>query len=177
MRKSYTWAGFLISLLSAGCAALPEKTVHTAIVIEAPRERVWEILIDNGAYPQWNPYHVTVEGAMTLGSRLDVEIHKPNGERVEIAPRVLRLVPFEELTWGGGIKGIFHGEHVFQLTDLNGTATRLVHKERFRGIAIPFASLEAIDEGYAMMNRALKAHAEALPETHSGTRPAATDQP
>ncbi|MET0051739.1 MAG: SRPBCC domain-containing protein [Candidatus Thiodiazotropha sp.] len=155
-----SWATLLLGITLAGCSAVPEKHIHTSILIDAPVDRVWRILIDNQTYPEWNPYHVSVVGDMTLGSRLDVLIHKPNGETVEITPRVMRLKPLEELTWGGGIKGIFHGEHVFQLTAETESSTRLLHTELFSGFAIPFASLDAIEAGYEMMNRALKEYAE-----------------
>jgi hypothetical protein len=146
----------------AGCAAIPSKHIHTEIDIAAPPEKVWTILADNTRYPEWNPYHVRVEGTLAVGSRLDVELHKPNGERVHIEPHVIRLTPDEELTWGGGIKGIFFGEHVFLLEPGERAGTRLVQKETFSGIAVPFVPLDAIEEGYNLMNRALKARAEAV---------------
>lgn len=150
----------ITSLWFSGCAAIPEKNIYTSIDIDAPRDKVWAILFDNTAYPDWNPYHVEVNGKMAIGKELDVVINKPNGETVEIQPHVMRLVPLTELTWGGGIKGIFFGEHVFLLSSLGESRTRLVHKERFSGIAVPFASLESIEEGYDLMNRALKERVE-----------------
>jgi hypothetical protein len=156
-------AAILVSLsMFSGCGAIPEKKIYTAIDIEAPIEDVWSILVDNAAYPEWNPYHVKVEGNMRVGAVLDVEINKPNGKTVRIEPHVMRLHPPGELTWGGGIKGLFFGEHVFLLVRLDETKTRLVHKERFSGLAIPFASLDAVEEGYNLMNQALKKRAEAL---------------
>ena len=150
----------LASLLASGCAALPSKHVYTEIEIEAPASRVWEILADNESYPEWNPYHVSVRGELEAGRKLEVVLHKPNGERVEIEPRVMRVVPMRELTWGGGVAGIFYGEHVFALEEIDAADTRLVHKEDFVGIAVPFASLDAIEDGYRQMNRALKIRAE-----------------
>ena len=153
-------SALLASLLAAGCTSLPSKHVYTEIEIEAPVDRVWAILADNESYPDWNPYHVRVRGEMLPGRKLEVVLHKPNGERVEIEPRVMRVVPMRELTWGGGVRGIFHGEHVFQLEETDTENTRLVHKEDFVGIAVPFASLDAIEEGYRQMNQALKIRAE-----------------
>ena len=153
---------FITLLLFTGCAVIPEKNIHTSIDINAPRDKVWSILVDNPAYPEWNPYHVKVDGTMTIGEQLDVVINKPNGKTVKIQPHVMRLEPLTELTWGGGIKGIFFGEHVFLLFSIDESRTRLVHKERFSGIAIPFASLESIDEGYNLMNQRLKEKAEKL---------------
>jgi len=77
-------------------------------------------------------------------------------------PHGMRVVPLKELAWGGGIKGIFIGEHVFLLERIDKSSTKLIQKEDFSGLAIPFASLDAIEEGYSLMNRALKERAEAL---------------
>ena len=157
------WLGLtslLTSLLTAGCASLPSQHVYTEIEIEAPVQRVWRILADNESYPEWNPYHVSVRGELVVGRKIEVLLHKPNGEQVEIEPRVMRVTPMRELTWGGGVRGIFHGEHVFMLEEIDAEITRLVHKEDFVGIAVPFASLDAIEDGYRQMNQALKIRAE-----------------
>lgn len=146
--------------LLSGCGAIPEKKIFTSIDIDAPSDLVWNMLIDNKRYPEWNPYHVQVNGMMAEGAKLDLLLHKPNGETVEIEPHVMRIVPKQELTWGGGIKGIFFGEHVFLLSPLSNRQTRLIQKESFSGLAIPFASLDAIEEGYQQMNLALKQRAE-----------------
>ncbi len=143
-----------------GCATIPEKNIHTEIAIDAPPERVWAILADNASYAEWNPYHVRVAGELSEGSTLDLTIHKPNGAVIEISPRVMRNDPPRELTWGGGIRGIFFGRHRFVLFPDGESGTRLVHSERFSGVAIPFAELDAIEEGYRGMNAALKARVE-----------------
>jgi hypothetical protein len=51
---------------------------------------------------------------------------------------------------------------VFELEMMDNNSTKLVQKENFSGIAIPFASLDAIEEGYDLMNMALKETAEAF---------------
>lgn len=144
----------------SGCSVLPDKNIHTEIVIDARPEIVWAVLVDNANYPEWNPYHVRVEGRLVEGEALLVELHKPNGKQLEIEPRVLRVDPYRELTWGGGIRGIFFGEHRFLLEPAASEKTRLVHSETFAGIAVPFAELDAIEEGYRKMNRALKKRVE-----------------
>ncbi|MCB1760420.1 MAG: SRPBCC domain-containing protein [Gammaproteobacteria bacterium] len=154
-------AAILITSLSfAGCVAVPAKNIHTSIDIDAPKDKVWAVLVDNSAYPEWNPYHVEVNGKIAIGEELGVVINKPNGETVKIQPHVMRLERLTELTWGGGIEGIFFGEHVFLLSSIDEFRTRLVHKERFSGIAISFASLDSIEKGYDLMNQALKERVE-----------------
>jgi hypothetical protein len=158
--KPVLLSGLLASI--AGCSIVPEKKVYTEIEIAAKPETIWSILTDNHKYPEWNPYHVMVKGKLETGKKLEVRIHKPNGAMVKIEPHVLRLERNRELTWGGGIRGIFTGKHVFQLERIDAWTTRLIHKETFSGFAVPFASLEAIEEGYRKMNLALKKRAEAM---------------
>lgn len=55
-----------------------------------------------------------------------------------------------------------YGEHIFKLEPLDTDKTRLLHNERFAGLALPFASLDAVEEGYNLMNHALKEHVEAI---------------
>lgn len=139
-----------------------QRHINTEITIDASPEDVWEVLTDLDSYPNWNPYHVRVRsrGVLDTGRRLDVDIQKPNGEQVKIKPRVLRMEPSRVLTWGGGIAGVFRGEHRFVLEPIC-DGTRLIHSEDFTGFAVRYAGLDAIEEGYALMNEALKSYVEA----------------
>lgn len=158
-------SAFCLSIFLCSCSDLPEKNIHTEIVINSSPSEVWNVLADNSSYPSWNPYHVQVEGTLKVGETLDVYINKPNGEEIHVRPVVMELVPNRLLVWGGGVSGIFKGVHTFELQEIASSKTRLIHKETFRGAAIPFASLDAIDEGYTLMNKALKEEAE-KGETH-----------
>ncbi len=88
--------------------------------------RCWSILADNAAYPEWNHYHVCVNGELSVGNRLEVVIQRPNGNVIEIEPRLMLLEPLREPIGGGGIRGILIGEHVLLLDDFEGGGTRLV---------------------------------------------------
>lgn len=146
----------IITSLISSCAILPEKNTYTEININSPIDKVWDALADIENYHTWNPYHIKVQGKLALGEKLKVNIHKPNGVKIEIEPYVMKLERNKILTWGGGVSGIFKGIHVFELISLQKNKTKLIHRERFSGIAIPFASLDAIEEGYNQMNKALK---------------------
>lgn len=137
------------------------KNIYTQLEIEAEPDQVWMVLVENKKYPEWNPYHVRVEGELKVGEQLVVEIHKPNGNQLVIEPEVFRIVPGRELTWGGGIRGLFFGEHIFLLERTAPGRTKLVQKESFEGIFVPFAELGSIEEGYRLMNLALKRKIEA----------------
>ena len=153
-------AGLATLLPALGDRLFPGKHVYTEIKIEAPPEQVWAVLVDNGNYPAWNPYHVRVTGRKAVGEKLTVAIEKPNGEAKVVKPHLLRLVPHRELTWGGCVRGLFYGEHIILLKETAERHTHLIHKESFTGLAVPFVPLEAIDVGYALMNEALKQYVE-----------------
>ena len=58
-----------------------------------------------------------------------------------------------------GIPGLFTGTHVFEIVQREKDVL-FIQREQFRGLFVWFAELDSIEEGYDLMNRALKARAE-----------------
>jgi hypothetical protein len=144
------------ALLISGCSTI---AIRTVVEIDAPREEVYAVLADIESYPKWNPYHREVKGEFKEGAELKINVLRPDGKKVEVPPHMMRIVENEEITWGGGIHGVFYGVHSFLLESGSEGKTLLKHNEDFTGIAIGFADLppEVIAEGYHQMNMALKA--------------------
>jgi hypothetical protein len=144
-----------ISELVSGCSTI---AIRTAVEIDASKEKVYAVLADLESYPEWNPYHRKVEGEFKQGAELKIHVLRPDGKRVEVPPHMLRIQENEEITWGGGVRGIFYGEHSFRLESGLDGKTLLKHNEDFSGIAIGFADLppDVIADGYQQMNLALK---------------------
>jgi len=153
--KVHLLIGTFIILLFSGCS-IPTKNIYTQIDIDAPKEKVWMVLENINSYSTWNPYHVEVRGQLKVGEKLYVKVHKPNNKIYELEPYVYSVIPNKELIWGGGIKYIFTGEHLFKLEEISSKKTRLIQKEKFEGLVVPFAELDTIEEGYTLMNMALK---------------------
>ena len=148
--------------------------VRIETVIEAPAERVWQILMDFGAYPGWNPFVRRIHGTPEAGSRLDVQLGAPGTRPMRFRPRVMAVVPNREFRWLGhlGIPGLFDGEHIFGLTSLGPRSTRFVQRERFRGIFLPVLArrLEKdVRRGFDEMNRALRDRAVRVSLSDDGT--------
>jgi hypothetical protein len=136
----------------------------TELRIDAPPARVWDVLSDLSAYPDWNPFLPEVSGELREGARLRVVLAPPGSKRMAIRPKVLRVEPGKELRWKGRlpIPGLFAGEHSF-LLEPDGAGTRFVHREHFSGLLVPLLrkSLDGHARlGFEAMNRALKARVE-----------------
>ncbi len=148
--------------------------LQTETEIDAPVERVWRVLVDFAAYPDWNPFIRSIHGKPEVGSRLDVEIGASDTRPMRFRPTVKAVVPDREFRWLGhlGIRGLFDGEHVFELTPLGPRSTRFVQRERFRGIFLPFLArrLEKdVRRGFEEMNRALRGRASRPSENAAQT--------
>ncbi|WP_269850252.1 SRPBCC domain-containing protein [Methanosarcina horonobensis] len=144
-----------------------KKEISTEIEIFASADRIWQILMDFAAYPQWNPYIKEISGEAKVGSKIKVHM-KPEWEKgVTLHPRIICLEPRKEFTWKGNFffPGLLDGEHSFILEEISGHRVRFIQKEKFSGIAIPFISVSwSIEKGtvrsFGDMNSALKKRAE-----------------
>jgi hypothetical protein len=108
------------------------------IEIDAPAERVWQVLVDFRRYPEWNPFMPRVAGEPAGRAELEVFV-RPDGTRgFRLRPRIVTFRPPRELKWLARLPGLFVGEQRFVVEALAPTRSRLIHEKRFRGLAVPF---------------------------------------
>jgi uncharacterized protein YndB with AHSA1/START domain len=69
------------------------KEIHTEIEIDAPAEKVWRVLTDFAAYPEWNPFVRRLEGEVRVHARLQVHVQPAGGKGMSIRPTVLVAEP------------------------------------------------------------------------------------
>lgn len=142
------------------------REIKTDIEIAATPERVWSILTDFIAYPQWNPFIRSITGVVKTGEKLTVFIQPTGGKGMTFRPTVLVALPNQELRWLGHflLPRIFDGEHYFQIEAISANKTRLIQGEKFSGLLVVLfeSSLEGgTKSGFIAMNEALKVLAEA----------------
>jgi len=140
-------------------------TLQTEIEINATPERVWEILTDFAAFPQWNPFIIEMEGKPVIGTRLKARIKPEGGSAMTFTPTVLAATPNREFRWLGRflIPGLMDGEHRFAIESSGAESVRFIQEETFRGILVSFFLRQmraGTLAGFEAMNRALKARAE-----------------
>lgn len=134
--------------------------IKTEIIINAKPSVVWEVFTDFQSYPQWNPFVKSLTGEVKEGNQIKIELPGMN-----FKPVVLTLEENKELTWLGHLwfKGLFDGEHSFQLTDNGDGTTKFEQSEIFSGILLPLFKknlLTTTKDGFEAMNKELKARVE-----------------
>ncbi|MFQ5998554.1 MAG: SRPBCC family protein, partial [Candidatus Bathyarchaeia archaeon] len=138
------------------------REIVTEIDINASPSRVWQILTEFSAYPNWNPFARRIEGKLEVGSKLEVVLKPPKAKGMTFRPVVLKAKPNEEFRWLGKLGGLgflFTGEHFFILKPTRENATRLVHGEKFTGLltSLLWKSIDTDSrQGFIQFNEALK---------------------
>ncbi|KYP15985.1 SRPBCC domain-containing protein [Flavihumibacter sp. CACIAM 22H1] len=140
------------------------KQIKTEIIINASREKVWQVLTDFTSYPTWNPFLINVEGEFKEGGRLKNTLQ--NGHKTMIfKPTILQIKQGESFSWLGSLffKGLFDGLHSFEIENAGKDHVKLVHSESFSGLFSSFI-LKKIGtvtrNNFIQMNLALKNTAE-----------------
>ncbi len=139
--------------------------IRTEINIQASPSTVWNVLTDFDHYKDWNPFITSFEGKPTVGKSVKVRIEPPKGSPMNFQPTILVLEKDKELRWLGklGFKGVFDGEHIFQLKDQGNGNTLLIQCENFKGILVPLFKGQLntkTRKGFEEMNQVIKERAE-----------------
>jgi len=80
------------------------KSLHAAVEIDAPAERVWQVVSDFARYCDWNPFIVRSAGEPRVGERLDITIAAPRMKPVSFRPRVPDVERGRLIRWKGEFK-------------------------------------------------------------------------
>ena len=62
--------------------------IETEIEIAASPQRIWSILMDFSAYPEWNPFIRSLSGDVTPGQLLRASIQLPGAKAMTFRPKV-----------------------------------------------------------------------------------------
>ena len=152
---------------------LSTTQIYTEIEIAASAQRVWQVLTDFPAYPQWNSVVSEIRGEMKVGGRLVVRVPVPGGLRIRLRVRVLRVEAERELRWRGRFvfASLFAGEHALTIKPLSDRRVRFVQSEVYTGLLARafFLIMGATNRRiFERMNEALKARAESPPPKPDG---------
>jgi hypothetical protein len=139
--------------------------LYSTIWINATPDRIWAVLTNLPRYPAWNPFIRRIEGELIEGHRLTVELRPSGSSGMTIRPVLLDVDATRELRWKGRlfIRGLFDGEHIFEIRPLDNQSSLFIQREIFSGLLLPlFEGMlkGGTARGFAEMNKALKEQAE-----------------
>ncbi len=143
------------------------KTVETSIVIDAPMERVWQVLMEGDAYPNWNPLIRKVSDDIYEGNKLKVTLDPQFSGEGEIEIKVGQLWFSKSMVWIGQplMTDLLSGRHYFKTKAMDNGKIEFTNMESYSGLLLylswPFIEPKA-RQGFEAMNAALKAEAERL---------------
>ncbi len=108
------------------------KGYHVSRRIDAPADRVWDLLTDASSYRDWNRAVLSIEGTIALGSTISL-VSIVNPKRV-FTLKITDVVRPNRLVWSDGMPlGLFKGERTYRLEELDG-ATEFSMTEQFSGL-------------------------------------------
>ncbi|MCO4748157.1 MAG: SRPBCC domain-containing protein [Proteobacteria bacterium] len=148
---------------------MPRRSVHQAVEINAPIERVWEVLADFPRYGEWNPFVVGVEGDAYVGSHITLNVVFPSGRKARAKEVVTEWQPptsgraafTYRYNGRGRLLSMIKANRSQTLVELSPGKCRYETTESFSGwlsMAVPLADVRAGIEAHAA---ALKSRAEA----------------
>jgi hypothetical protein len=141
-------------------------TIKTAIDVAASAEMVWRVLTYFPDYPRWNPFLVSIQGSLSPGQRLKIQVRPLQGHEYKFSPRVVKVIPASELRWRRWrfIEGVFDREQAFFIVPNGIKGVRFIQREHFSGLLVslimPFITKKTL-KAFNLMNLALKRTAEA----------------
>lgn len=107
---------------------MQENEVRTELVVPAPIDDVWRVLIDFGGYADWNP---VMEYTQVDGVKTKVKAAKGTPFERDFDGEITSMEPYV-LASRGGDPETFFGRHRWELSEVDG-GTLLVNVETFTG--------------------------------------------
>ena len=148
-----------------------------SIVIDAPLDVVWRVMLDTARYGEWNPFVERVESPAppTVGDPIVLHVRWANGRTARSPERITAIEPPTTDAAGttsallsyryegvpsrlGLVRGVRHQ----RLTQRPGGPTTYDTVEEFAGPLVRFAGPERVADGFRRHAEALKQEAERL---------------
>ena len=134
------------------------------VEIEAPSERVWEILVDVDRYGDWNPFTTRVETTFEIGSPVDLYVTL-GPFKLKQPERIEAVEPPHLLVWSTkvGHRVLVSARREQRLEALGETRCRYLTTDAFSGLLTPLVILlfgRLVRRGFNDMAWSLKKFAE-----------------
>ena len=141
--------------------------IEHVLEIDAPAERVWEVITDLDRYPEWNPFVVACRSSLAVGAPIEMRVRVFRSFAQPQRERIFEHVPGRRLCYGVPMRplGALASRRCHELEPRGAARTRYVSRFELSGWLAPVVRLllgRRLAAGFAAMSAALKARAEAL---------------
>jgi hypothetical protein len=147
-------------------------------LIDAPLQQVWDVMLDIGRYPEWNPFVVKIDCAVAqpqVGTDFILHVQFRNGQKVKTLERVSRLeqpapdasrvvratLEYEFLGPLHNLR-LVRGKRQQMLETLPDGRTRYRTTERLTGLLAWAAPIKLVQDGFERHAAGLKRRVESL---------------
>ena len=136
--------------------------------VDAPPERVWDVLTDFGAFHAWNPFIREAHGSTELGGSVHVRVKPSLPVPLAFRATIIECEEGHRLRWRGHVVApwVAAGDHTFEIEPLPDGRSRIIQRETFTGFLPKLAGRLLRDEtrrGFEAMNHALAERAAREP--------------
>jgi uncharacterized protein YndB with AHSA1/START domain len=137
------------------------KSFATSITIQATPERIWQILTDAAAYPEWNTTVSSVDGRIAPGETVTVHVKASPGRAFPV--KVIAFDAPTRMVWSSSMPlGLFKGERVYELRASGAAGVDFSMREDYTGLMAPLItkSIPDLQPAFDEFAGCLKARAE-----------------
>ena len=136
------------------------------IVINAPAQLVWDVILDFANYGLWNPFCPGMKGEAVIGSPLEMQVDLGDGLQTQVE-YVTKLEPFHTIVWSMENKpgDPIHADRTQRITAIDENSCRYWSVDEFSGeFAGPMIEQlgKQVEQGFNGCAAGLKARAEEL---------------
>ena len=119
--------------------SLFDQSVSAEIQIDAPIEKIWEILVDIERYQDWNPFTYRVESSLTVGEHVKLHVNLGPKQKVVQKQIIKRCDAPLALDWGMvmGHPSLLQTLRTQRLTKVDDNTTVYETRDHFRGLLTP----------------------------------------
>jgi uncharacterized protein YndB with AHSA1/START domain len=137
------------------------------IIIQAPIERVWEVLVDFPNYINWNQFNPGINTELSLGTAVVMQVVMA-GQQFEMTEYMSRIEPCRALAWRmeNNPGDPIHAERTQYLEPVGTGSCKYWSVDEFSGPGMATMLAEsgpAVEAGFELAAQCLKQHCEALP--------------
>ncbi|EDX87467.1 Hsp90 ATPase activator family protein, putative [Synechococcus sp. PCC 7335] len=139
---------------------------ETEVVINAPREMVWDQVTNFEAYSEWNPFVRKAQAEFVVGKKIQFLEDLEQFGQHWLEATFLSIDPYNAFVWKGyfGASFLFSVRHTFTFEAISKEETYFSQSHKNFGLLIPYLALRGIYcvsyQKYLDFNQALKERCE-----------------